>query len=228
MAELFDKYDASYGAAVQSSIEFSGLPHSFFLQAKADLLRGLVDEHVGGPHRPQMLDVGCGVGSLHPYLRGLTDRLCGIDVSVASIAQARRANPAAEYRVFDGRSIPYDTGRFDLVTAVCVLHHVPPAQWRGFVSEMRRVVRPGGLVCIIEHNPFNPLTRLAVNRCEFDKDAVLLRLGTTRQLMTGVGLHAVDARYFLLLPTAAKLARRVETGLRHLPLGAQYAVWGSG
>ena len=69
MAELFDKYDASYGAAVQSSIEFSGLPHSFFLQAKADLLRGLVDEHVGGPHRPQMLDVGCGVGSLHPYLR---------------------------------------------------------------------------------------------------------------------------------------------------------------
>jgi SAM-dependent methyltransferase len=227
MAELFDKYDASYGAAVQSSIEFSGLPHSFFLQAKADLLRGLVDEHVGGPQRPQMLDVGCGVGSLHPYLRGLADGLCGIDVSAASIAQAQRANPAAEYRVFDGRSIPYDTGRFDLVTAVCVLHHVPPAQWRDFVSEMRRVVRPGGLVCIIEHNPFNPLTRLAVSRCEFDRDAVLLGLGKARQLMTGVGLHAVDARYFLLLPTAAKLARRVEIGLRRLPLGAQYAVWGT-
>ena len=108
MAELFDKYDASYGAAVQSSIEFSGLPHSFFLQAKADLLRGLVDEHVGGPQRPQMLDVGCGVGSFHPYLRGMADRLCGIDVSAASIAQAQRANPAAEYRVFDGGSIPYD------------------------------------------------------------------------------------------------------------------------
>ena len=39
---------------------------------------------------------------------------------------------------------------------------------------MRRVVRPGGLLCIIEHNPFNPLTRLAVVRCEFDRDAVLL------------------------------------------------------
>ena len=98
MAELFDKYDASYGAAVQSSIEFSGLPHSFFLQAKADLLRGLVDEHVGGPQRPQMLDVGCGVGSLHPYLRGLADGLCGIDVSVGQHRSGAARQP--------GRRIP--------------------------------------------------------------------------------------------------------------------------
>ena len=42
MAELFDSYDRSYGAVVQSSIDFLGLPHSFFMAAKAAVLRELI------------------------------------------------------------------------------------------------------------------------------------------------------------------------------------------
>jgi hypothetical protein len=87
---------------------------------------------------------------------------------------------------------------------------------------MRRVVRSGGLVCLIEHNPLNPLTRLAVARCEFDRDAVLLHAGRTRALMADAGLHDIRSDYFLLLPSAAPVARRLERGLSRLPLGAQY------
>ena len=176
--------------------------------------------------RPDLLDVGCGVGSFHPFLGGMTGRLCGIDVSAASIAQAQADHPEAEYRAFDGSTIPYDSGSFDLATAICVLHHVVPAQWPRFLREMRRVVRPGGLVCIIEHNPFNPLTRLAVARCEFDKDAVLLRAKKTRGLLADAGLREVASRHFLLLPWASAWARRIKSGLRHIPLGGQYAAWG--
>jgi hypothetical protein len=95
------------------------------------------------------------------------------------------------------------------------------------MSEMRRVVRPGGLVCVIEHNPLNPLARLAVSRCEFDRDAVLLGAGTTRKLMAASGLREIDARYFLLLPWDASSARRVENALGNMPLGAQYAAFGT-
>ncbi|HEX5509896.1 MAG TPA: methyltransferase domain-containing protein [Pseudolabrys sp.] len=225
VAELFDNYRNSYGTVVQSSIDFSGLPHSFFMRAKADLLRNLIERHFGG-NKPAMLDVGCGVGSFHPFLRGLVDCLCGIDVSSASVAQARSNHPDAEYRAFDGKHFPYESGTFGLVTAICVLHHVPPTQWRSFTQEMRRIVKPGGLVCIIEHNPLNPLTRLAVGRCEFDDDAVLLRAGQTRRLMADAGLRQLDSRYFLLFPSAAKLARRAEFALGRVPLGAQYAAWG--
>lgn len=226
MSELFDSYQGSYGAVVQSSIDFSGLPHSFFMRAKADLLRDLVESRLGG-RKPAMLDVGCGVGSFHPFLRDMTTRLCGIDVSKASITQARSDHPEAEYQDFDGKTFPYESGTFDLVTAICVLHHVTPVLWHGFTREMRRVVKPGGLVCVIEHNPFNPLTRLAVSRCEFDNDAVLLRAEQTRRLMANAGLRALGSRYFLLFPWAAKLARRAEFALRHVPLGAQYATWGT-
>jgi ubiquinone/menaquinone biosynthesis C-methylase UbiE len=226
MSELFDKYDKRFGAVVQSSIDFSGLPHSFFTAAKVDALRELVATRLHGMHNPDMLDVGCGVGEIHPLVRGMFGRICGTDVSAASIAQARIRNPEVQYDAYVGETLPYDSAAFDLSIAICVLHHVLPPQWVDFLREMRRVVRPGGLVCLIEHNPLNPLTRLAVARCEFDRDAVLLHAGRTRALMADAGLHDARSYYFLLLPSAAPLARRVEHSLRRIPLGAQYIASG--
>jgi len=226
MAKLFDGYDKSYGAVVQSSINFSGLPHSFFMTAKADLLRDLIATRLDSRQKPAALDVGCGVGEFHPFMHGVFRRLCGTDISAASIAQAQQSNPGVEYEAYDGEALPYGHATFDLATAICVMHHVPPEKWLGFLREIRRVVRPGGLVCVIEHNPFNPLTRLAVARCGFDRDAVLLRAGQTQRLMTQAGLRNADTRYFLLLPWATPLMRRIEHGFRRVPLGAQYATCG--
>ena len=226
MPELFDSYRSNYRDVVQSSIDFSGLSHSFFMRAKADLLRELIARRPGA-EKPAMLDVGCGVGSFHPLLRGMVGSLSGIDVSPASIAQAHADNRDVDYRAFDGRSFPFADAGFDLVTAICVMHHVAPAGWANFMNEMRRVARPGGLICIIEHNPLNPLTRLAVARCEFDRDAVLFGAVKARKLMAASGLREIGARYFLLLPWEAKPARRVEGALSNVPLGAQYAAFGT-
>jgi len=93
------------------------------------------------------------------------------------------------------------------------------------MHEMRRVARAGGLVCIIEHDPFNPLTRLAVARCEFDRDAVLLGAGTVRRLLAASGLRETGPRHVLLLPWETKPAHRIEGTLSNMPLGAQYAVF---
>ncbi len=117
-------------------------------------------------------------------------------------------------------------GSFDAALAVTALHHVPPDDWDVFVAEMRRVVRPGGLVAIIEHNPWNPLTRLAVARCPLDQNAVLLSAGRASTLLKNAGCHRLADQHFLLLPSASRLARRLETYSSGLPLGAQYLAIG--
>jgi ubiquinone/menaquinone biosynthesis C-methylase UbiE len=183
MDASFDKYDKGFGAVVQSSIDCSGLPHSFFTAAKANALRELIATRLHGMRNPHVLDVGCGIGELHPLVRSMFGRICGVDVSTASVAQARIRNPELQYEAYVGETLPYESATFDLSIAICVLHHVPPPQRVGFLREMRRVVRSGGLVCLIEHNPLNPLTRLAVARYEFDRDAVLLDARRTRALM---------------------------------------------
>ncbi|TIQ91682.1 MAG: class I SAM-dependent methyltransferase, partial [Mesorhizobium sp.] len=168
------------------------------------------------------LDVGCGVGSLHPYLEGIFESLDGCDVSEESILRAGQDNPRVSYRACTTPSLPYEDGAFDLAFASCVVHHVPPALWLDFFREMRRVVRPGGVACIIEHNPYNPLTRLAVFRCPFDQDAVLLNAAKARSLFQETGFRDIRSEHFLLLPSARPFARKLERLLGSLPLGAQY------
>jgi ubiquinone/menaquinone biosynthesis C-methylase UbiE len=223
--QLFDQYDRSYGDVVQGSIDFSGLKHDFFLQAKADLMRDKIEAHFG-VKKPDGLDLGCGVGAFHPYVRKYFARFSGVDISEKSIEQAKAVRGDIDYTAYDGARIPYPDRSFDFVSTICVMHHVPPADWSSFMREMRRVIRPGGLVCVIEHNPWNPLTRLAVNRCEFDADAVLLRAGKTEALMQEAGLFNIKSDFFLMLPWQHRIARGIERAFAWTPLGAQYMTCG--
>ena len=226
MTQLFDAYENTYRDEVQSSIDFSGLSHQFFVSAKVELIRNLVNARFPSGKKPDALDIGCGVGTFHPYIRNLFGRLSGVDVSANCVNRARSENSEVEYKTYEGTALPYRDAEFDFTMTICVMHHVPPAEWSSFVREMRRVTRPGGILCVIEHNPLNPLTRLAVARCEFDRDAVLLRAGKTEQLMKKEGLRDIETDFFLFFPTAAKISRSIERAISWLPLGAQYATVG--
>jgi SAM-dependent methyltransferase len=219
----FDRYEDAYEELVQRSIGWSGVDHGFFVEAKARHLLRLVRRHLGDPARMRALDVGCGIGVMHRYLRGL-GALRGSDVSPASVERARRDNPGVEYAVGDAAALPYEDAAFDVSFASGLLHHLPPEKRDAALRELGRVVRPGGLVVPFEHNPLNPLTRLAVARCEFDEDAVLLGPRELRARFLRVGLRPVDERYLLFFPWRGAALRRAEDALRRLPLGAQYYV----
>ena len=89
---------------------------------------------------------------------------------------------------------------------------------------MIRACRPGGLVVLFEHNPFNPLTRRAVHGCEFDRDAKLLSRRRASSLLADTGLRP-RGRYIEFFPRESRLLRGIEGRLGWLPLGAQYAVF---
>jgi ubiquinone/menaquinone biosynthesis C-methylase UbiE len=224
MAAEFDRYGGTYEEAIAESIGFSRLEHSFFLEAKARRLLDLVRRRLGDPSTVRALDVGCGTGVFDALLAGKLGALEGADVSAAMVEEARSRNPGVEYHVADARTLPSADGDFDLVFAICVLHHVPPADRDAVASELRRVTRPGGLVVVMEHNRLNPLTRLAVARCRFDEDAVLLGRRETLRQLASAGLRPVESRYFLVLPWAGRFVAAVERVLAPVPLGAQYYV----
>ena len=123
--------------------------------------------------------MGCGVGLTHGSLSRI-GKLHGVDVSPSSIERARAANPDVEYAVADAASLPYDDAAFDVSFAVGLLHHVPVDVRDAVVRELVRVSRR--LTVVFEHNPRNPLTRLAVARCEFDDDAILLSHEIAREI----------------------------------------------
>ncbi|SDO79284.1 class I SAM-dependent methyltransferase [Phyllobacterium sp. OV277] len=222
----FDAYKSSYADAVNKSISFSGLNVDFFIRAKAVRLVDILRKHIGDPTELSILDVGCGVGTYHPLLRGQVGKISGIDPSAECISEAESNNPDVAYKSFDGKQIPHPDASFDAAFAICVMHHVPPSDWTYFSSELARVTRPGGLVVLFEHNPYNPLTRRAVNTCPFDADAVLLTKKTASQYLQGAGLRDVDGRYILTVPAIKGVMRKVDDAFGQLPFGAQYFVMG--
>jgi SAM-dependent methyltransferase len=223
MAE-FDEYKESYEADIERLTKFSGKTHGFFVQVKADYLADILKREITTPGGIRLLDVGCGHGMIHPMLRssGLPLQITGIDVAAEVIDLARPANPDVRYDVYAGEVLPYETGAFDAAVTITVMHHVPPAQWSRFLAEMKRVVRPGGVVVVFEHNPYNPFTAKIVRACPIDKDAVLLPSRHLSRLMQDSGLDAVETRFILFTPFDSPPFRAFDRFLGWLPLGAQY------
>jgi SAM-dependent methyltransferase len=222
----FDEYSDGYRDAVEDSISFVGADLDFFTRAKAQALLELVRDRIGEPTRTSFLDVGCGPGETDRLLKGRVGRLAGVDVAPRMVEHASRLNPWAEYRRFDpGEPLPFEEGSFDVCFAISVLHHVPRSGRAGLIDGMKRVLRPGGLLAIFEHNPFNPLTRRAVAGCEFDRDAELLRSHEARRLLREAGLPNPRRRYIIFFTRTSRLLRGIERRLGWLPAGAQYAAF---
>ncbi|NKN02853.1 class I SAM-dependent methyltransferase [Rhizobium leguminosarum] len=96
----------------------------------------------------RVLDVGCGTGSLAFTLAetpGLQE-IVAVDYSPVFVEAATRSNtdPRVSIRQADACALPFEDNRFDRAMSLLVLHFVPEAGKA--VSEMRRVVRPGGVV----------------------------------------------------------------------------------
>lgn len=215
-----------YVAEVNRSIAFSGAEQGFFTAGKARRLLDLLRRQGRDPARTQLLDIGCGVGLIHSHLASSLGEIVGIDVAPDALAVAKAANPAVRYQSYDGLKLPFADSAFDAASAICVMHHVAPSQWAAFVAEAMRILRPGGLFMVFEHNPWNPLTRLAVSRCAFDFDAVLLSPPRLTKVLRQADFGRVGREFLFFTPFSAAPIQSLENRLRWCPAGAQFVAHG--
>ena len=221
----FDKFADEYRAMHAENIRMSGENPEYFAEYKiVDIAAELAREEIV-PRK--VLDFGAGVGYSVPFFtRHLpAARVTCLDVSRKSLdVGAAHHGSAAEFKHFDGRKIPFDDGTFDVALASCVFHHIPHDEHVALLGEIRRVLRSGGRLFVFEHNPLNPLTRYAVNTCEFDEHAKLVRAPTMRRRLRDAGFVDAAIRYRIFFPHALRGMRPFEARMTWLPLGAQYYV----
>lgn len=102
------------------------------------------------PAPASALDLGCGTGTLTRKLAERCGAAVGVDLSPAMLAEARARTPHdchTRYIEGDFRSVFAPEERFDVVTAVATLHHLPIAE--AFRAAAARV-RPGGLLLVVD------------------------------------------------------------------------------
>jgi ubiquinone/menaquinone biosynthesis C-methylase UbiE len=227
----FDRLSSSYEELLRDPIRdrFTGQESIFFHRRKADLIRRFFKRRNRATSGLRYLDVGCGKGELLQLLQSTFQQAAGCDVSAGMMHGVMQKIAGIEARVQpDALHIPFGDAEFDLVTAVCVYHHVPPTDRPALTKEIRRVLRPGGIFCMIEHNPLNPVTQLIVSRTPVDADAILVPAGEARQLATGAEMVPLERDYFLYFPQALyRYLGRLEAAFAKVPLGGQYALFSS-
>ena len=110
----------------------------------------------------RVLDVATGTGLVAREARrivGRDGRVTGIDVSAGMLARATRALPGALAQG-RGEHLPFRTGQFDYVILGYALRHLDQPS---VFAEMLRVLRPGGIACILEIGaPTSSLLRSAL------------------------------------------------------------------
>lgn len=110
----------------------------------------------------KVLDVACGTGDMVVELlrtrHAASLQVTGVDLSEEMLAIAKRKAPQAEYRLADAEHLPFEDSSFDAVTcAFGVRNFVHLEQG---LSEMLRVLKPGGRMVILElATPDSPLVR---------------------------------------------------------------------
>jgi ubiquinone/menaquinone biosynthesis C-methylase UbiE len=223
--EEFDKFAFEYEAMHAANIRASGEAPAYFAEYKVrDVAARLADSNL----RPDgILDFGAGIGTSVAYFKQYLPqaRLTCLDVSRKSLEVGRsRFADAADFVPFDGTTIPYPEGSFDVCFAACVFHHIPAQEHLGILGEFRRVLRTGGMAFIFEHNPYNPLTVRAVRDCAFDENAELMRAADLRSLAKSAGFASVRSAYRIFFPRFLRTLRPLEPWLRWCPMGAQYYV----
>jgi SAM-dependent methyltransferase len=222
----FDRFANEYTELHKKNIAITGETPEYFAEYKIRTLK-----EIAGPTnlstKQSILDFGSGIGNSIPYVEkyfASSELICA-DVSRRSLDLGRARFPSFGTDVLiEDAAIPIPADTVQLAFSACVFHHIPHGEHDLWLRELRRVVRPGGALVIFEHNPLNPLTVHAVNTCELDENAELIRARELSARCRAAGWSEVRTRYHVFFPRLLAALRRGERYLGWLPLGAQYSV----
>jgi SAM-dependent methyltransferase len=181
----------------------------------ADLIAAAAERHaspLGGG--TTLLDFGCGCGRVTRHwaaTRGL--EVHGSDYNPRLVGWCSANLPFGRFGVNE-LDPPLDAPpeRFDLVYAISVLTHLPEQQQHAWLAELRRVLRPGGLLLLTTHGDAHVAALDGEERARYDAGELVVR----RRTVAGTNLCAA---YHPPAYVRDRLARGFEL-LEHAPEGA--------
>jgi SAM-dependent methyltransferase len=135
-----------------------------------------------------VLDFGCGCGRVVRRWDGISGpSFFGSDYNASLVKWCRENLPFARFEV-NGLAppLPFDDGQFDLVYALSVFTHLTEPLQHEWMAELRRVIKPGGLVLFTTRGDAWAWKLTPEERAHYDSGDLVVRYGD----VTGTNLCA--------------------------------------
>lgn len=104
------------------------------------------------PETPEssILDIGCNVGVWLQRCREIRPKamLAGVEINGHALKQVNQQTPNILFSQAVAERLPFHDSQFDCVTCLEVLEHLPERNWKTAIEEMRRILKPGGLLIL--------------------------------------------------------------------------------
>ena len=136
----YDRIAEEYAARIAGELEHKPLDR-MLLDEFAARVKG------AGP----VCDLGCGPGHVARYLHDRGVEVFGIDLSPGMVEQARKLNPAIEFRQGNMLALDVEDGAWAAIVAFYSIVHIPKTDILQALREMSRVLRAGGLLFLATH-----------------------------------------------------------------------------
>ncbi len=217
----FDEYADNYEKLLQDQLGFFSNDRDYFSAYKVNILKNTCKKYDINPSA--ILEFGCGIGLNLPFLQQYFSNsdIYASDISEKSLKYIKQNNE----RIICVQNKALEQNKYDLILVANVFHHIAPAQRKEVVNRLFNLLNQNGIICVFEHNPYNPITRHMVNTCPFDEDAVLLtKRGLEKTLLQHGYAKIVDAGYCLFFPEKLKKIAFLESFLKKIPLGGQHYI----
>jgi SAM-dependent methyltransferase len=141
----------------------------------------------------RVCDLGCGPAQIARYLCDREVDAFGVDLSARMLAEARRLNPDLHLVQSSMLALGLRSEVLDGIAAFYCILHIPREQVSRALAEMRRVLKPGGLLLITFHigTSCTHLDELFGKRVNMD--AAFFTTAEIRDYLEAAGLHVEEA-----------------------------------
>lgn len=140
-------YRTSYDQVADEYVRriFDELQHKPFDQQLLDRFAMSVRE-IGPAY-----DMGCGPGHVARFLHEHGVQVCGVDLSPVMVERARQLNPGVEFQQGDMMALDAPDAAWAGIAAFYSIIHIPRGDMMRALGELRRVLRPDGLLLLAFH-----------------------------------------------------------------------------
>ncbi len=174
----FRKSPSEYDETFMDTMANEYLERTAWTELRLAHLQTLVEPEPGD----RILDLGCAAGALTHYFSEFGATVIGVDSAEQAVEKARSLFPGLEFRQADVAALPFDEHSFDKAVAGDLVEHLDDSTFRAMLSELLRVLTPGGSLSIYTPNPLHLIERLKSHEIVLAQNPTHIGLRTSKEL----------------------------------------------